>query len=168
MNANDTIVETPADAPVIRMRRRFAAPRELVFRCYTDPARLAHFWGPRNATTRTTITALAPGGVWVTRWTYPDGKSWGYSSVYLEISPPARIVYRDCPEGWAGGLEGLPPVTLHTVIGLTDLDETTDVLVTVTCPSIAERDENVRRGFAGMVATGNDRLAEYLKQLQES
>jgi uncharacterized protein YndB with AHSA1/START domain len=168
MNMTDTIIETPADAPVILMRRRFGAPRELVFRCYTDPAHMAHFWGPRDATTKTTISALAPGGVWVTRWTYPDGKSWGYSSVYLEIAGPARIVYRDCPDGWPGGLDGLPPLSLHTVIALTEAERGTEVLVTVTCPSIAERDENVRRGFAGMVATGHDRLAEYLTELQES
>jgi hypothetical protein len=36
------------------------------------------------------------------------------------------------------------------------------VLVTVRCPSVEARDENVRRGFAGMVGVGNDRLTEYL------
>lgn len=161
---DETDVETPADDPVILIRRRFAAPRELVFRCYTDPAHMSHFWGPRNARTRTTLD-LRVGGTWVTRWTYDDGKSWGYTSVYLEIAPPQRIVYRDAPDGWAGGLEGLPPVALHSTIALAEAGGLTDVSVTVRCTSLAERDENVRRGFAAMVATGNDRLAEYLATL---
>lgn len=161
---DETHVETPADDPVILIRRRFAAPRQLVFRCYTDPAHMAHFWGPRDAATRTTLD-LRVGGTWVTRWSYADGKSWGYTSVYLEIEPPERIVYRDAPDGWPGGLEGLPPATLHTTIALAEEGAGTQVTVTVRCNSLAERDENVRRGFAAMVSVGNDRLAEYLATL---
>jgi hypothetical protein len=32
-------------------RRVFCAPRELVWRCLTEPAELAHFWGPRSMAT---------------------------------------------------------------------------------------------------------------------
>ena len=161
MAPNQTEVETPADDPVILIRRTFDAPRALIFRCYTDPAHMAHFWGPRDAKTRTTLD-LRVGGTWVTHWTYDDGRQWGYTSVYLEIVAPERIVYRDAPDGWPGGLDGLPPVTLHSTIGLGEVGERTHVTVTVRCNSFAERDENVRRGFAIMVATGNDRLDAYL------
>ena len=69
------------------------------------------------------------------------------------------------PEGWAGGLDGLPPVILHSTLTLTDESGRTRINVTVRCNSIAERDENVKRGFALMVGTGNDRLEDYLKTL---
>ncbi len=164
---NENIVETPADEPVIFIRRTFAAPRTLVWHCYTDPAHMAHFWGPREARTTTTISALEPGGVWVTNGVYEGGGTYGYTSVYLEIAAPKRIVYRDAPDGWPGGLEGLPPVTLHSTIALAEDGARTHLTVTVRCNSIAERDENVRRGFAGMVGVGNDRLAEYLATLKE-
>lgn len=162
----ENIVETPANEPVILITRRFDAPRTLVFRCYTDPVHMAHFWGPRDATTVSTID-LRPGGLWITRWQYANGGNFSYTSVYLEIVIPERIVYRDAPDGWSGGLEGLPPVTLHTTIALAEDGGRTHLTVTVRCNSIAERDENVRRGFAGMVSTGNDRLAEYLKTLPQ-
>ena len=32
-------------------RRIFRAPRELVWRCLTEPVELAQFWGPRGTTT---------------------------------------------------------------------------------------------------------------------
>ena len=32
-------------------RRVFRAPRELVWRCLTEPAELAHFWGPSGMAT---------------------------------------------------------------------------------------------------------------------
>ena len=161
---NENIVETPADEPVILIRRRFDAPRRLVFRCYTDPVHMAHFWGPRDAKT-TSILDLRPGGVWVTCWTYENGGEYSYTSVYLEIRIPDLIVYRDAPDGWPGGLDGLPPVRLHSTIVLAEDEGRTNLTVTVRCPSLPERDDIVRRGFAGMVSVGNDRLEDYLKTL---
>ncbi len=160
-------VLTPADEPLLIITRTFDAPRVLVFRCYTDPVHLAHFWGPRDATTVSRLD-VRPGGLWRTDWTYANGGKYGYSSVYLEIVPPERIVYRDAPDGWQGGLEGLPPVQVHSTIRLSDEGGRTEVTVTVRFSSVAERDENVKRGFAGMVSVGNDRLEEYLETLNKT
>jgi uncharacterized protein YndB with AHSA1/START domain len=99
------------------------------------------------------------------RWQYPDGRSWGYASVYLNIVPEAEIHYRDAPNDWVFGLDGLPPVELDSTIALTDQDRNTVVTVTVRCTSVTARDENIRRGFTGMVGIGNDRLAEYLENI---
>jgi len=157
--------ETPADDPVVRIHRTFVAPRTLIWRCYTEPAHMAHFWGPRNARSRSRLD-LRPGGLWVTEWTYDTGGSFSYTSVYTEITPHSRLAYRDAPDGWPGGLDGLPPVSLETTIELSEADNQTTVLVTVRCPTLAARDGIVQRGFALMVSTGNDRLAEYLPTIQ--
>jgi uncharacterized protein YndB with AHSA1/START domain len=161
---NDSIVTTPADEPVILIERMFDAPRALVWRCYTEPRHLAHFWGPRDARTTATLD-LKVGGVWITHWLYENGRTYGYTSVYLEIAPVDRIVYRDAPDSWGGGLDGLPPLTLHSTIALHDVGGRTRVNVTVRCTSILERDLNVQRGFALMVGTGHDRLDDYLANL---
>ena len=163
---NPNYVTTPADDPVILITRTFDAPRALVYKCYTDPVHMPHFWGPRDATTVSQID-LRVGGVWRTDWRYADGKDYGYTSIYTEISPPGRIAYRDAPRDWQGGLEGLPPAELISTIELTEAAGKTTVRVTVRCTSIEARDENVRRGFAGMVSVGHDRLEDYLKTLQE-
>lgn len=166
MNAamKEDTVSTPADEPVLIVTRTFDAPRALIYECYTDPAHMAHFWGPRDAKTTARLDPR-PGGVWRIDWRYENGNRFGYTSVYLELSPPEHIVYRDAPDDWAGGLDGLPPVEIHTNILLTEAGGKTTLTVTVRWPTIAARDENVQRGFAGMIAVGNDRLAEYLPKL---
>ncbi|HEY5378129.1 MAG TPA: SRPBCC domain-containing protein [Pseudolabrys sp.] len=42
--------------------RVFAAPRDLVFTCFTDPKHLAQWWGPDGFTTATLIFEFRPGG----------------------------------------------------------------------------------------------------------
>ena len=160
----DNHIEMPADDAIIRVTRAFAAPRALVWECYTIPAHLAHFWGPRDTITTATVD-LRIGGLWRIDWRGADGSGFGYSSVLLEVDAPKRMVYRDAPDGWPGGLDGLPPIELHTVIALAESGGRTAVTVTVRFNSVALRDENARRGFTGMVVNGNDRLAEYLATL---
>jgi uncharacterized protein YndB with AHSA1/START domain len=163
--SND-LVSVPAGADYFTIDRVFAAPRALIWKCYTQPQHLARFWGPRDAKTSATVD-LRVGGVWRTIWTYESGSTYGYSSVYLELVEPEHVHYRDCPKDWPGGLEGLPPAELTSTIALTETDNRTNVHVHVRAASVALRDETVRRGFAGMVRVGHDRLEEYLATLNE-
>jgi len=161
-----SIVTVPSDADYFTIERHFAAPRRLIWRCYTEPRHLVRFWGPRDTKASVTVD-LRVGGVWWTRWDYPDGNSYSYSSVYLELAEPERIHYRDAPDGWGGGLDGLPPTMLVSSITLSGTDDGTNVLVHVRCTSAAARDETVARGFAAMVDLGNERLDEYLLVIAE-
>ena len=161
---SENIVSAPPGESWFSITRRFEAPPGLIWRCYTEPQHLARFWGPRDATTTSTVD-LRVGGIWHTQWQYENGSSFGYTSVYLEIAEPRLLRYRDAPNGWSGGLDGLPPVDLLSAITLESKDNGTEVFVKVVCTSVAARDETVRRGFALMVGTGHDRLAEYLKTL---
>jgi uncharacterized protein YndB with AHSA1/START domain len=162
---SQNVVHAPPGENYFTISRSFDAPRRLVYKCYTEPRHMSQFWGPREATRTECKIDLRVGGVWTVRWYYPDGRSWGYASVYLEIEPDAELHYRDAPNDWVFGLDGLPPLELDSTIALSDQGRGTNVLVTVRCPSVEARDENVRRGFTGMVSGGNDRLAEYLKTI---
>ena len=161
---SENIVKVPPGADYFTIERSFEAPRRLVWKCYTDPQHLARFWGPLDATTTATID-LKVGGVWRTQWSYANGGQYGYTSVYLELVEPERIHYRDAPNDWVGGLDGLPPPELVSTITLTEAGRRTTVLARVECASVAARDETVAHGFTGMVSLGNDRLVEYLKTI---
>jgi uncharacterized protein YndB with AHSA1/START domain len=161
---DQNIILVPPGADYFTIERQFNAPRKLIWKCYTDPQHLARFWGPRDATTKSTVD-LRVGGVWRTQWTYANGGEYGYNSVYLELAEPERIHYRDAPNDWAGGLDGLPPAELTSTISLGETDGQTTVHVHVRAASVAARDETVKRGFTGMVSIGHDRLAEYLATL---
>ena len=164
---SQNIVTVPPGEDYFTIERTFEAPRMLVWKCYTEPRHLARFWGPRDAKTTAKLD-LRVGGVWRIDWTYDNGRSFGYSSVYLKLVAPERIHYRDAPNDWTGGLDGLPPPDLITTLTLTEANGQTTLLVRVQCTSVAARDENIARGFTGMVSLGNDRLAEYLQSLDRA
>jgi len=79
---------------VLRVRRVFDAPRELVFRCMTSPEHLTHFWGPAGThTPLESITVDArPGGAFATVMVNDsDGTSYPTSATYVEVSAPERL-----------------------------------------------------------------------------
>jgi uncharacterized protein YndB with AHSA1/START domain len=160
-------VHAPPGEKYFTITRSFAAPRRLIYRCYTTAEHMTHFWGPRDSTLAVCEIDLRVGGVWRVRWLYPDGKSWGYTSVYTAIVPDAQLDYRDAPYDWAGGLEGLAEPEMLSTIALSGDERTTTVTVTVRWVSVAARDDAISRGFAGMVDIGHQRLDDYLATLDQ-
>jgi uncharacterized protein YndB with AHSA1/START domain len=71
--------------------RVFDAPRELVWKVYTEPDRIARWWGTHGSTTEVVEMDLRVGG----RWHYishaPDREPIGFLGEYLEVVPPERI-----------------------------------------------------------------------------
>ena len=65
---------TPADAPVLRLSRSFAAPRDRVFRAFTAPAQLARWWGPKGFTVPACTLDVRVGGAWRTVMRSPEGQ----------------------------------------------------------------------------------------------
>lgn len=154
-------ITTPANDPVIVIARSFEAPRTLVWRCYTDPRHLVHFWGPKGATNPVSDLDLRVGGHWRQVMRFASGREYGYTSAYLDISPVHRLVWRDAPEHHRFGDE-LPPAEMVTEMTLTEQDGRTSVTVTVRFTSLAARDQAVKQGFASTVSEGSDKLDLYL------
>jgi uncharacterized protein YndB with AHSA1/START domain len=69
------------------------APREQVFRAFSDPARLARWWGPEGFTSTFKAFNFEPGGVWTFVMHGPDGVNYPNESRFVDIVPPARIVF---------------------------------------------------------------------------
>ena len=83
-----------ADREVVIMRE-FDAPRELVFRAWTDPAHLTHWYGPRGCSTpRSSIaTDVRPGGTWHATMVLDEtGQEFPTGGFYLEVREPERLV----------------------------------------------------------------------------
>lgn len=74
--------------------RVFKAPRELVFRAWTEPEHLAHWWGPKGFTNAFFEFDLKPGGKWRFTMHGPDGVDYPNESIFVEIVKPERIVFR--------------------------------------------------------------------------
>jgi uncharacterized protein YndB with AHSA1/START domain len=83
--------ETPAlDLDITRL---FDAPRDLVFKLWTDPQHLVHWWGPQGFRTLSCELDLRPGGAWRIYTRSPDATDFSEFGVFREIVAPERIVF---------------------------------------------------------------------------
>jgi uncharacterized protein YndB with AHSA1/START domain len=85
-------VPAPSDREIVT-RRVVDAPRERVFRAWTEPEILARWWGPKGFTNEFEEFEPRPGGAWRFVMRGPDGRGYPNESVFVEVAPE-RIVFR--------------------------------------------------------------------------
>jgi uncharacterized protein YndB with AHSA1/START domain len=79
--------------------RVFPATPEAVFAAFSDPARLARWWGPQGFTNVFHEFDFRPGGKWRLTMRGPDGAAYDLNKRFEEIIPTRRIVLRHIQEG---------------------------------------------------------------------
>jgi len=124
--------------------RLIAAPPELVFEAWTDPAHLAAWWGPNGFTTTTSAFDMRPGGVWRFVMHGPDGRGYDNRITFEEIVRPERIVYQH-----GGGDDDVDPVTFNTTVTFAPEDGKTRVTLRAVFPTAAERDRTEHGAIEG-------------------
>ena len=73
--------------------RVFDAPRERVWKAWTDAAQLKHWWGPQGFKVHTCKVDLRPGGMFLYGMTAPDGSDMWGRFIYREIKAPEKLVF---------------------------------------------------------------------------
>ncbi len=73
--------------------REFDAPREPVFKAWTDPQQLALWWGPEGFANPVCEWDARPGGKIYDVMRAPDGMEHGMGGEFREIVPPERLVF---------------------------------------------------------------------------
>jgi uncharacterized protein YndB with AHSA1/START domain len=91
-----------ADREIV-ISRVFNAPRELVWRAWTDPKQIVKWWGPRGFSTTIEEMEVRPGGAWKLVMHGPDGTDYPAQSVFREVVKPERISFSH-----RGGRKGGP------------------------------------------------------------
>jgi uncharacterized protein YndB with AHSA1/START domain len=77
------------------IERVFDAPRELVWRAWTDPEHFVQWWGPNEfSTPHCTIDLRVGGHMHFCMRSAEYGDFWA-GGVFYEVDPPARLVYGD-------------------------------------------------------------------------
>jgi uncharacterized protein YndB with AHSA1/START domain len=81
------------------IERVFDAPRELVFKAWTDPELIKKWWGPEHFTAPSATVDLRVGGKYIFAMHGPAGSEWDVDSYsageYLEIVPNEKLVVTD-------------------------------------------------------------------------
>lgn len=142
------------------LTRDFDAPRELVWKVWTEPEHLAQWWGPKYFTNPRCEVDLRPGGTMRIDMADPDGNVYPMKAVFHEIVEPERLVFTSrAIEDDEGNplLETLNTVTFAEHEGKTRITMEANVLVAT--PEAADALEGMEEGWIQTL----DKLAEYLE-----
>ncbi len=151
------ITVTPGTQQVV-ITREFDAPRELVFRTYTEPDLFVQWMGPRNLTTTVEQFDVREGGVWRYVAMAPDGSEHRFHGVFHGDPSPERIVQ-------TFEYEGAPThVSLETAV-FTESEGRTRVTATAVFQSPQDRDAMVASGMESGARESYERLGELLVTL---
>lgn len=151
--------------------RVFDAPRELVWKAFTDAERLKHWWGPKGFKVKVSKMDLRAGGRYHYALGAPNGGTMWGKMAFREIAPPQRLVWINSFSDETGGTARHPghmswPLELLTVVTFEEQNGKT--LVTVRwSPHNATKEErktfdegrdSMRMGWTGTL----DQLDAYL------
>jgi uncharacterized protein YndB with AHSA1/START domain len=81
-----------------RTSREIPATVEQVFAAFSDPERLARWWGPAGFTNTFSVCEFRAGGRWSFIMHGPDGRNYPNDSVFEEVEPPGKIVVQHVSE----------------------------------------------------------------------
>jgi len=79
----------------ITIIRIFDAPRELVWKAWTEPEHMMRWWGPKDFTSPVCLIDLRVGGEYLNAMRSPQGKDFWSKGVYREVVAPERMVMTD-------------------------------------------------------------------------
>jgi uncharacterized protein YndB with AHSA1/START domain len=87
------MTDTASTVPELVIERSFDAPRELVWRAFTERDALARWWGPHIFENTVISLDLRPGGMFHYGMRTMDGKQMYGRFIYGELAPPERMEY---------------------------------------------------------------------------
>jgi uncharacterized protein YndB with AHSA1/START domain len=154
--------------------RSFNAPRERVWKAWTDPQALAQWWGPKGAAIRVIKLDLKPGGVFHYAMAFQPGHDMYGRFIFRELAAPERIVFVNSFSDADGGitrapfpqLDGKWPLEVLNTMTLTEQNGWTTISIRGGPINATDEErkifesmaESMRQGFGGTF----DKLAEYL------
>lgn len=92
---------TPANDRELILTRLIDAPREKLYRCWTEPTLMKQWFAPKPYETPVVETDVRPGGATLIVMRGPDGQDMPNRGIYLEVVPNERLVFTDAfTEAW--------------------------------------------------------------------
>jgi uncharacterized protein YndB with AHSA1/START domain len=153
------------------LERTLNAPRDLVWKAWTDPEHLKLWWAPRPYQTPECEMELRPGGKFYTRMTGPDGFDSSGTGCFLEVVEGEKVVWTSAlGEGYrpnemaAEGCEAFP---FTATVTLKDAgDGKTFYRAVAMHANKADRDTHEKMGFQEGWGTCADQLGEVAATLK--
>lgn len=142
--------------PEFRLERTFAATRDEVWAAWTQPGRLEKWFGPKGCTAQSVSFDLKPGGMALTKLSFPGQPTIHARFVFREIVAPKRLVWLHAVADETGKAVKHPmgqalPTQMLVVVELIDQGATTKLTLTKTpFEATADEVEAFRGSMQGM------------------
>ena len=138
-----TTVTLPADERIL-ITREFDAPKDLVYRAWTEPGLVGRWWGGERGEVTIVEVDLRVGGTWRCVMVTDDGSEVAFYGEYREVVPDERIVSTEV-------YEGVPEAEALNTVTFAETDGRTILTVLVEHASKEARDAHIASGMeAGM------------------
>ena len=148
--------------------RLFDAPRERVWRAWTDPAMMCQWWGPQGFTCPEASMDLRAGGAYRLVMRGPDGTEFPVKGVFLEVIEGEKLVMTDVtddmPKAWLeqaralGSGDGTRLPESYWTVSFESRGRQTLLRITTHFASEADREAMVRMGMVDGWAESLDKL----------
>jgi uncharacterized protein YndB with AHSA1/START domain len=141
--------------------RVLSAPREVVFKAWTDPTQLAQWWGPRGFTNPVCTLDVRRGGAMRIHMRGPDGTVYPMTGVYQEVVKPERLVFTITPLDEQGN----PLFEVHNSVTFAEHGAKTTFTLVARVVKATAKAAPYLAGMEEGWAQQLERLADYLKTL---
>jgi uncharacterized protein YndB with AHSA1/START domain len=153
-----TVFTIDKDNLEVHAERVYKATPEQLYDAYTDPEKIAQWWGPAKYKMIVDKMDVRVGGVWRFLHEEADGTQYAFNGVYKELDRPNKIV--DSFE-----FEGMPGhVLIETATFEPQPDGTTKLTATSRYENLEDLEGMVATGMEGGLTEGQERLARLVEQ----
>jgi len=157
---------TPTAAPAsdreLVLTRLIDAPREKLFRAWTDPALLKQWFAPLPWTTSAAELDVRPGGASLIVMRDPEGNEFPNRGVFLEVVKNQRLVFTDA---FVGGWEPSEKPFITGILTFEDAGGKTRYTARVRHWTVADREAHEKMGFHQGWGQCTDQLAALVAKL---
>jgi len=155
------IIVTPDPKTDLVLERIVDVPVELVWKAWTTPEHLKHWFVPRPWSIAKVELDVRPGGVCSTTMRSPEGQEFPNIGIYLEVVPNRRLVFTDTL------LPGWRPAENPYFVAVLDLEATgpgsTRYVATARHRDGEGRKKHEEMGFHDGWGTVVTQMVEYIK-----
>ena len=127
----------------LTLTRVLDAPRELVFRMWTDPIHVAKWWGPVGFTNPVCEMDVRPGGALRIVMRAPDGTEYPMIGTFRDVRAPERLAFAFT----AVDADGNPLIDGLTTVIFTEKDGKTELTVQTRAVALVPRAAGMLEGM---------------------
>ncbi len=161
VSAPRTVLIANPGVQEVTIRRAFDAPRDLVFRAFTEAGLISQWWGPARYRTEVEVLGARRGGSWRFIQHDEEGNEFSFRGVFHEVQAPELIIQTFEYEPMYGHVQ-LQTMRLEEREGRTFMDSKSVYL------SVEDRDGQLSAGMESGMNEGYERLDALLEEMKRS